>query len=285
MRKCLRVFVVVEENYFGWLTLRPTQPTTERTTLRTSHHTSHPNPNTTSTFSTTVEQPNSTHKSGPNIVLSESKMKRPREPQSGGSRQNFHKYSKPMRTLPDPKAEAKSRRDEATRARSLAKLIQVHSKMARSSGESVAKPSILVDLAEEEFLVKFLNIWDEHVPGFGISKKRERNDKEMNMEWRKRLASRKMELGLVVDTLSDKTYGGNRTKSSGKKKSSLSAAKDDVPSDANRKAAKSNASAKVAAKAATSARKKEMERLRLETVARYKKLKQTRNNATVTKRR
>jgi hypothetical protein len=218
-------------------------------------------------------------------------MKRPREQQSGRQQQSGgppkFRYPKQRRTLSDPKAEAKAKREEVSRARSLAKQIQVHSRMARSSGDAVAKPSILVDLAEEEFLVKFLNIWDEHVPGFGISKKRERSDKELNMEWRTRLTSRKKKLGLIVDQSTPKNSKQSKSPAGGKSKAGKKAsdAESSTPQRSrDSKSAASNGSAKAAAKAAAKARKAEMEKLRLETLARYKKLKQSRNIAAVAKR-
>lgn len=219
--------------------------------------------------------------------------KRPREHQAS-AQQSTHKYNnkhKPRRTLADPKAEAKAKRDEISRGRNLAKQIQVHSKMARSSGEAIAQPSILVDLAEEEFLVKFLNLWDEHVPGFGITKKRERTEREMKMEWRTRLTSRKKELGLIVDEPNEKT--GKSIKRSKKSKitsNKLSGNSQQKSSGENKKGLQSSgggasAASKAAAKVAAKARKVEMEKLRLETVARYKQLKQKRNSAAIAKKR
>jgi hypothetical protein len=75
-------------------------------------------------------------------------------------------------------------------------------KTAKIKGKSVivqsllkhnkALPSKWISLDDPDFLLKFAEIWDQHVNGFK-KPKREKTEKELNMEWRKRAQQRKAE--------------------------------------------------------------------------------------------
>jgi len=54
----------------------------------------------------------------------------------------------------------------------------------------LARPSVWLPLEDEAFQQKFEAVWEEHIEGFK-KRKRSRTDKDLNMEWRKRLAEKK----------------------------------------------------------------------------------------------
>jgi len=72
--------------------------------------------------------------------------------------------------------------------------IQVQTRIRKLSAD-LKRPSELVRLKDADFAERFQFLWDEHVEGFtGLrGKRRERTEKELNMEWRVRLRRKREE--------------------------------------------------------------------------------------------
>ena len=112
------------------------------------------------------------------------------------------------------------------------------------------RPSALVRITSPNFASEFQELWDEHVKGFtGLrGKRRERTEKEQNMEWRVRLKEKK-------------ERDAKRSSEIAHKRSSSNIIRDSVSSDKKRKRS-------------SAAEKEQQEKMRREAIKRYKQMKQ-----------
>jgi hypothetical protein len=90
------------------------------------------------------------------------------------------------------KKRQKSSVDEAKYYRYIS---EKHLQPRRSSwgGMGLAQPSVCLNLSDAAFASKFSAVFQEHVDGFG-GKSFKKKDKDLSMEWRKRLAEKQKHL-------------------------------------------------------------------------------------------
>mmetsp|Transcript_9388 Transcript_9388/g.10814 ORF Transcript_9388/g.10814 Transcript_9388/m.10814 type:complete len:145 (-) Transcript_9388:1040-1474(-) len=89
-------------------------------------------------------------------------------------------------------SEVQERKRKKTRSKkrgSAWKFIPVESRREKLKLDMV-RPSILLQLGDENFMESFTALWEEHIDGFS-GKKRERTEKEKNMEWRLRVKAKR----------------------------------------------------------------------------------------------